>query len=82
MNKSDLVIQKVHTKEGFNSLKDRWNTFLAESPANSFFLRWEWLWNWWKVYGEANFTLCILLVYRDAELIGICPFYLTKKAAL
>jgi len=80
MNKSDLVIQKVHTKEGFNSLKDRWNTFLAESPANSFFLRWEWLWNWWKVYGEANFTLCILLVYRDAELIGICPFYLTKKA--
>lgn len=79
MNKSDLIIQKIDTKEGFNSLQERWNALLAESPTNSFFLRWEWLLRWWEVYKDSTMDLSILLVLEDGELIGIGPFYVKKE---
>lgn len=74
-----IHVQRIHTSDDFYILKDRWNALLAESPTNSFFLRWEWLLRWWEVYNEGNYNLCILLVFRGSELIGIAPFYITKK---
>lgn len=65
----------VQTLKEFHLLQERWNSLLAESQTSSFFLRWEWLWTWWNVYKEDNYRLCILLVFRGDELIGIAPFY-------
>lgn len=79
MTSKPVNIRSVHTTEEFYSLKDAWNTLLAESPANSFFLRWEWLWAWWQAYASDNDRLCILLVFRENDLIGIAPFYLKKQ---
>ncbi len=79
-NKTDILhIQRINTLEGFCSLHEKWNVLLAESPTNSFFLRWEWLYNWWKVYKEDEHNLCVLLVFKGDELIGIAPFYIIKK---
>ena len=76
MVQKSIYIKKVSTKENFSLLQEKWNTLLAESPINNFFLRWEWLWAWWEAYKEKNYNLCILLVFRGNELIGIAPFYI------
>lgn len=79
-NKTDILhIQRINTFEDFYSLHEKWNALLNESPVNSFFLRWEWLYNWWKAYKEDKYNLCILLVFKGDELIGIAPFYIIKK---
>lgn len=79
-NKTDILhIQRINTLEGFYSLHEKWNALLNESPANSFFLRWEWLLRWWEAYKEDKHNLCILLVFKGDELIGIAPFYIIKK---
>lgn len=70
----------VSSIDDFRSLKDAWNGLLAESPANSFFLRWEWLFEWWKVYGDGDLSLGIILVYRGDSLIGIGPFYVNNRS--
>ena len=80
INKTDILhIQRINTLEGFYSLHEKWNALLNESPANSFFLRWEWLLRWWEAYKEDKHNLCILLVFKGDELIGIAPFYIIKK---
>jgi len=79
-NKTDILhIQRINTLEGFYSLYEKWNALLNESPANSFFLRWEWLYNWWNAYKEDNYDLSILLVFRGNNLIGIAPLYVKKN---
>jgi CelD/BcsL family acetyltransferase involved in cellulose biosynthesis len=80
-NKTDILhIQRINTLEGFYSLNEKWNALLNESPVNSFFLRWEWLYNWWNAYKEDNYDLSILLVFRSNNLIGIAPLYVKKNS--
>ena len=70
-----ITIRVVATSEEFSVLKDSWNKLLESSNVNNYFLRWEWLWTWWNVYKERHHQLCILLAFRDHDLIGIGPFY-------
>lgn len=73
------TVSRVEDESEFRLLKDRWNGLLSESPANNFFLRWEWLWCWWKAYRSENYELSILLVRSGEELFGIAPFYKVKS---
>lgn len=73
-----LNVKMITTLEEFSRLEKDWNGLLASSPADSIFLRWEWLYEWWKAYGEDR-ALCILLVFRGIDLIGIGPFYTRKN---
>lgn len=73
---NSISIKKVNSSQDFHALREEWNHLLAQSPADNYFLRWEWLWNWWEVYQENDSELSILLVYRGSDLIGIGPFYL------
>lgn len=79
IQKMAIDVRMVQTLKEFHLLQERWNSLLAESQTNSFFLRWEWLWTWWNVYKEDNYRLCILLVFRGDELIGIAPFYVINR---
>lgn len=76
---SGVTVQKISTDEGFSSLRKTWNDTLARSVTDNYCLRWEWLWAWWEVYREKDDRLCILLVFREDQLIGIAPFYVTQK---
>lgn len=81
INKTDILhIQRINTLEGFYSLHEKWNALLNESPVNSFFLRWEWLYSWWNAYKEDNYSLSILLVFRGNDLIGLGPFYVKESS--
>jgi hypothetical protein len=45
----------------FQSLEDRWNITLKDSPSKTIFSTWEWLSTWWKHFGEGK-KLVILLI--------------------
>lgn len=61
-------------------MREEWNALLAASPANTVFLRWEWLFEWWKAYVGPMLSLSIMLVKKRGVLIGIGPFYLSGGA--
>ena len=56
-----------------------WNDLLSSSPADNYFLRWEWLWNWWQVFARNDDELKIIKVENGDEIIAIAPFYVRKK---
>lgn len=78
MADAPLSVSIVASREEFQALEGPWNRLLAESSSNTFFLRWEWLWAWWEVFGASLGTLHILLVKRGDRVVGIGPFYWTE----
>lgn len=82
MNRSAdaLTVQRVTTEDGFSRLRGRWNALLEASPADHYFLRWEWLSTWWDAYKTSRDRLCILLLLRGEDLVGIAPFYVTNRS--
>ncbi len=78
-----IGIAPITTKEEFKTMKDDWNELLNISCANTVFLTWEWLFNWWEAFGEEG-KLHILSVRRDDDRkpIGILPFYIREEKLL
>lgn len=68
----------IDSKNGFDGLEREWNDFLASSPVNNIFLRWEWLRTWWDVYAERKDRLTIITVRLEGKLVGIAPFYIRR----
>lgn len=75
---SDIHIKQISDGDSFANLKYQWKHLLSESPAQSAFLSWEWLYSWWKVYGEQK-SLYLVTAWRGSELAGIAPFILEKR---
>ena len=75
-----IKVLKTGDEEGFSGLRQKWNSLLSAAAAGNVFLSWQWLWSWWNAYKDASFSLCILLVFRGDDLIGIGPFYIKKQA--
>lgn len=79
-NERIMVELKVITKnEEFTGLERSWGALLERSSANSIFLSWDWLWNWWHIYAQDRDELRVLVWQQDGEVIGIAPFYIRKK---
>ncbi len=62
--------------DNFYILQKEWNELLANSNNDTIFLRWEWLYNWWLVYGRGACRLFVIIVRDNKQLIGIAPFYI------
>ncbi len=56
-----------------------WNDLLSLSPANNYFLTWEWLWNWWEIYARKGDELAILVLEEGDEVTTIAPLYIRKR---
>jgi CelD/BcsL family acetyltransferase involved in cellulose biosynthesis len=53
-----------------------WSRLLDRSEADTLFLSWEWLTQWWQRFGEALSAVAdILAFYRGGELVGLAPLY-------
>jgi len=61
----------------FNDLKDSWNRNLQKSKDNDVFSTWEWLWCWWKHFGNGR-QLRILLAQEKDKILSIAPLMLSK----
>lgn len=72
-------IREVTSDEDFSRLESSWNDLLARSEADTIFLRWEWLFTWWHLFGKTLGKLCILVVEESGKVIGIAPFYLKNE---
>lgn len=82
MSSNTFSIAVVSSREEFEALEEPWNQLLAESSANTYFLRWEWMWSWWGAFGAAQGDLYILVAKRGGRVVGIGPFYrATSKIA-
>ena len=77
-----LNIQIIRSTDEFFLLEKQWNTFLENSRGNRIFLRWEWLYSWWKTYRQDNYNLTIILVFRENKIIGIAPFYVANISCM
>ncbi len=75
---STINIKQISDVGSFINLKDQWKQLLSESPTQSAFLSWEWLYAWWMVYGE-NKQLYLLTAWRESALVGIAPLMMEKR---
>ena len=71
------LIEEVRGFSSFLGLEKEWNSVLQKSENDSIFLRHEWFRSWWEAYG-AEKELLILLFKENGELLGICPFMISK----
>jgi CelD/BcsL family acetyltransferase involved in cellulose biosynthesis len=70
-------IELITRQTDFAALEIDWNSLLQRSEANNVFLTWEWLSNWWEVFGAGK-ELRIPVFYRNSELVGLVPLYVRK----
>jgi CelD/BcsL family acetyltransferase involved in cellulose biosynthesis len=72
-----ISIRPISTIEDFLILRQDWTKLLQSSPVKSAFLTWEWLFTWWKYFGQ-NKQLRILAAYDQESLVGIAPLMLRQ----
>ena len=73
-----LNISEIKTFEELLSLENQWNPLLNRSETNTIFLTYEWIANWWKIFGKGK-ELLVLLVKNDENLVGIAPLMIANS---
>lgn len=70
---STTTIRIVTESEEFERLKEVWDSVLRQCKEDSsMYLTHEWVWTWWKHFGEGK-KLNILLIERKGRVIAIIP---------
>lgn len=77
-----LIVEEITNIENLRQLGAVWNPLLSQSRSDSIFLTWEWVFNWWQVYGQRK-ELCVLVLRdQNGDIIAIAPFYVRKEKVL
>ena len=73
-----LQVDVLDDVASWDALEMEWGKLFEASPTASPPLRWEWLRQWWRVYGPVHGVrgLRIVTVRRGGHLIGALPLYL------
>jgi len=77
----DFTVSLCNTAEEFRDLQNEWNHLLDNACRKSAFLRHEFMYAWWEVYGrwQHGATPFIVLARdRERRLVGVLPFYCEK----
>ena len=64
----------IQTEPDFAALRPEWQNLLARSPANNFFLSWEWCFVWWQQFGRKK-NLKLIAVWETTTLLGLAPLF-------
>lgn len=82
---SGLTARVIRTTAEWRQLEPAWKALWAASETASPPLRWEWLWEWWRLYGDAYADpqggLWVIAVERGASLVGALPLYVARKGS-
>lgn len=77
---ADLQVESITRTERWDALEDEWRRLFEASPTATPPLRWEWLREWWRIYGPeyAGQTggLRVLTARHEGVLAGALPLYL------
>lgn len=68
-----MVIDKIEDTSQFEKLKQAWDDLLNHSPASSVFLSWEWLFTWWRHFGQRR-QLALFVGRSGDRLDLVAPF--------
>jgi CelD/BcsL family acetyltransferase involved in cellulose biosynthesis len=74
-----LRVKTIVNMDEFLRLGGAWNSLLDQSEADTIFLTWEWISNWWQTYGEGKALRVILVFDAAGEVVGIAPLYLRTR---
>ncbi len=62
----------------FRDLRENWDFLINHLPTKSPFLTWEWLFSWWKHFGQKKNLFIVLVWDKDGVLVGIAPLFIHK----
>ena len=65
----------------FRTLKEEWNKLLFRSTVNTIFLTWEWMFTWWKYYGQGKRLFIVTVRDKGGELLGLAPLCIKEAKA-
>ncbi|GEM_PF-2182610 len=69
-----ISIEIIDSEEAFLALQDQWDALIEKSTNPSFFSTFLFVSTAWKHFRSETDRLFILVVRRDAQLVGIAPF--------
>jgi len=67
------MIDLVTDGASFAALEQEWSALLVESPGDTLFLSWEWLFTWWRHLGS-HLRPALLTVRDEGRLQAVAPF--------
>jgi CelD/BcsL family acetyltransferase involved in cellulose biosynthesis len=71
-------VEIIDSISRFEELRREWNELLEASSSACLFLTWEWLFTWWKHFGDGR-KLQILAARTDGLLTGLWPLALRTR---
>jgi CelD/BcsL family acetyltransferase involved in cellulose biosynthesis len=77
-----LFIEEIGDTVRLRSLANKWNNILSQSESDNIFLTWEWVFNWWQVYGAGKELRVLVLRDQEEAIVAIAPFYVRTKTIL
>lgn len=76
------VLRLITERSAFDALEREWRALFDVSPGASPTMRWEWMHEWWRVYGErygaSESSLRIFTLTNSNGTSAILPLYLRK----
>ncbi len=68
-----MRIVEIRQESELQQLESGWRALLADAPASSMFVSWEWISAWWSAYGRPG-DLRVLAAFDDEGILrGIAP---------
>ena len=77
-----LKIKAITNIGDLSQLVGVWNHVLAQSCSDNIFLTWEWVFNWWQIYGKNKKLFVLTLTDQNETIVAIAPFYCRRKRIL
>jgi CelD/BcsL family acetyltransferase involved in cellulose biosynthesis len=73
-----LSAEMLTSEEEFIRIRDEWNELFNLCKSPCVFQSFTWNYTWWKYLGK-SFTLAIVIVREDGNLVGVGPFIVKKR---
>jgi CelD/BcsL family acetyltransferase involved in cellulose biosynthesis len=72
---NNLLITIIEDPGRLSHLVDEWTDLLENSGQDCLFLTPEWLTTWWRCFERDDWTLRVITVRRQSQLLGIAPLF-------
>jgi serine acetyltransferase/CelD/BcsL family acetyltransferase involved in cellulose biosynthesis len=72
---NNLLITIIEDPARLSDLTDEWTELLEHSGQDCLFLTPEWLATWWRCFERDDWTLRLMTVRRQSQLLGIAPLF-------
>ena len=74
--RAPLSVRVVADEAAWDALEPEWSELFARSPQAATPLRFDWLREWWRIYGPAyGDGLRVITFRRGPQLVGVLPLY-------